>query len=119
MSLTDSQRMWQLLNRSQGRGMHSHELRAAGISGNPSQRAKDITSKGQQVWKLREPRNGRPGVRFFLDGWQPDEAFPVLPNGGAEGGGADVGSAAAPLSAAPFESVWSLETGWYDRPVAA
>jgi hypothetical protein len=83
-SLTDAQRLWVLLRRAGSEGVHSHDIRAEGISGNPSQRAKDVTSKGQQVFTAREPRGKRPGSRYWLAADAPDFAVPVAPNAGTD-----------------------------------
>lgn len=80
MSLTDSRKMYVLLRDSGIKGMHSHELRRAGITGNPSQRAKDIASKGVELWTCREAKNGRPGSRYWLAEHAPEWAVPVKPN---------------------------------------
>lgn len=79
--LTDARRFYVLIRDSEAAGFHSHDARSRGITGNPSQRAKDIVSTGQVVlWTARESRNGRPGSRWWLDGWQPDHATRVRPN---------------------------------------
>lgn len=101
MSLTDARKMYVLLRDSGEKGMHSHELRRAGITGNPSQRAKDIVSKGVGLWTCREPQNGRPGSRYWLAEHAPDWAVPVKPNGTEGGGGLPGDSPAAPLSVEP------------------
>lgn len=80
MSLSDSRRMWKLLNAAGADGMHSHELRRQGITGNPSQRAKDIVSRGVAVWTARENVGKRPGSRYWLAEHAPDWAVPVRPN---------------------------------------
>jgi hypothetical protein len=100
VSLTDARRMWKLMNDAGVTGMHSHDLRVQGISGNPSQRAKDIVSKGQPVFTAREARNGRPGSRYWLQPYAPDFAVPVAPNGSEGGGGVSPpGLPTTPLSA--------------------
>lgn len=85
MSLTDSRRLWKLASERGTEGIHSHECRRLGISGNPSQRSKDIADH-VAFWTRREARNGRPGARYWVDGCQPQDAVPVRPNGGVEGG---------------------------------
>lgn len=109
MSLTDARKMWTLLRDAGETGCHSHDLRRQGITGNPSQRAKDIASKGVAIWTAREPRNGRPGSRWWLAEHAPDWAVPVRPNGVEGGSGATEShplvrrdrAAAAPLNIAP------------------
>ena len=107
MSLTDSRRMWKLAAERGRAGLHSHDARRLGITGNPSQRAKDIADR-VPFWTKRQARNGRPGSLYFTDGNQPSDALPVKPNG-PEGGGGTLGQAretpAAPLSveAAPSQ----------------
>jgi hypothetical protein len=120
--LTDARKLWCILNEAGPEGAHSHDLRALGITGNPSQRLKDIASEGISVFKLREPRGKRPGIRAWLDGWQPEDAFPVLPNhaSGADGGGeAENGTSAAPVSAAPYELIRDFDGTWREEPLAA
>lgn len=76
--MTDAQKMWLALKRAGTTGVHSWDVPFP--TKNASQRAKDVTTKGEQVWKRAERRNGRPGVRFWLDGFQPDDAERVVPN---------------------------------------
>lgn len=80
--LTDTQKFWLDLRNAGEFGIHSWEPR---YSKNISQRSKDCTTKGQQVYKRTERRNGRPGTRYWLDGFQPPDATPVKPNFDAEG----------------------------------
>ncbi len=80
MSLTDARQMYVMLRDSGPDGMHSHELRRRGVSGNPSQRAKDIVSRGVAVWTARENVGKRPGSRYWLAEHAPDWAVPVRPN---------------------------------------
>lgn len=75
--LNDTRRFWKLA--ANPAGIHSHDARRAGVSGNPSQRAKDCADH-TPMWKKRAPRNGRAGVRYFADGYQPSDAEPVKPN---------------------------------------
>lgn len=79
MTLTDARRMWKLADERGREGLHSHDARRLGISGNPSQRAKDIADH-VAFWTIRESRNGRPGSRYFTDGNQPTDATAVRPN---------------------------------------
>lgn len=105
-TLTDSQKLWWLMKQAGAEGVHSHDLRAQGVSGNPSSRAKDCVSKGQPVFTAREARGKRPGARYWLQNGAPDFAVPVAPNG-----------AAAPLSAEPYVLHYDAETNvWSERP---
>jgi hypothetical protein len=92
--VTDAQRMLVLLRRAGSLGLHTHDLRAAGVSGNPSQRAADLEAKGHRIRRVRENRGKRPGSRFFLEpagigsstpgtspGTTPGEVAAVDPNG--------------------------------------
>jgi hypothetical protein len=78
--LTDARRFYVLIRDAGAAGFHSHDARRQGVSGNPSQRAKDIVSKGVPLWTARKARNGRPGSLYWLDGAQPEHATPVRPN---------------------------------------
>ena len=67
MSATDRQRMLELLREAGDRGVHTHDLRRLGVSGNPSQRATDLEQlDGCMIRRVRERRGRRPGSRFFL-----------------------------------------------------
>lgn len=80
MTLTDAQRFYVMLRDAGPSGVHSHRVRHMGLSGNPSQRAKDIASHGVEVWTARENRGKRPGSRYWLGGSHPDWAVLVKPN---------------------------------------
>lgn len=88
VSLTDARRMWVAMRDAGHAGLHSHDVRSLGISGNPSSRAKDIVSKGVAVYTARENRGRRPGSRYWIDPYAPDYAVPVRPNHDVEGDGA-------------------------------
>lgn len=65
--MSDTDRMYRLLRERGARGVHTHELRTMGYSGNPSQRAADIEAKyGVTVERERERRNDRNGSRYRL-----------------------------------------------------
>lgn len=67
--MSDTDRLYRLLKREGSRGVHTHDLRREGISGNPSQRATDVEQKyGVKVARPREFRGGRNGSRFKLVG---------------------------------------------------
>lgn len=87
MSLTDARKMYVLLREAGPTGVHSHDLRSSGTTGQPSQRAKDIASNGVPLATKREARGKRPGSRYWLAHFAPPDATPVQPNGGAERGG--------------------------------
>lgn len=78
--LNDTRLFYALIRESGHAGFHSHEARRRGVTGNPSQRAKDIVSKGFPLWTARDSRGGRPGSLYWLDGNQPEHAIPVRPN---------------------------------------
>lgn len=79
--LNDTRLFWKLSARPGG--IHSHDARKLGVSGNPSQRSKDCADR-TPMWKIRAPRNGRNGTRYFADGYQPSDATPVKPNHGPQ-----------------------------------
>jgi len=49
-------------------GIHSHEIRKLGISGNPSQRISELEEAGYSIEHKREHKGRRPGVRYTLVG---------------------------------------------------
>jgi hypothetical protein len=106
--MTDAQKLWCLMHDAQAAGVHSLDVRRQGVSGNPSARAKDIVSKGHAVWKAPERRGKRPGIRLWLDGWQPDYAEPVLPNG----------ATASEPTEEPYELVRTFDGEWIEQPLA-
>lgn len=80
MSVNDTRILHRLLVEREDAGVHTHEARGRGISGNPSQRAKDLATQGIEVRKRREYHSGRNGSRFWLAKWAPADAVPVRPN---------------------------------------
>lgn len=119
--MSDTERFLALLAERGGAGLHSHETRRLGVSGNPSQRAKDAASAGTPVFKARESVGHRQGVRFWLGQYAPDFAVPVRPNNVSEpagplsgeparAGGADPDAPGETLFDVPDESV-SAVTG--------
>lgn len=66
--MTDCERFLAALREAGPQGLHSHDARRQGLSGNPSQRAADLEAKGYAIRRQRENRGKRPGVRFFLVG---------------------------------------------------
>jgi hypothetical protein len=63
---TDCQRLLIALRARGPAGLHTHEIRKLGISGNPSQRAADLEERGYELRRKREHKGRRPGVRLFL-----------------------------------------------------
>ena len=97
MSLTDTRRFWLELRNAGEKGVHSWDC--YGWTRNAPQRAKDCVDKGQRIYKRTERRNNRPGTRYWLHPFQPQDALPVRPNGPEGGSGeASVQPSAAPLS---------------------
>lgn len=78
--MSDTARFTAFLAERRYEGLHSGEVRRLGISGNPSQRAKDAVTKGTGVFKAAERNGRRPGTRFWLSAYAPDFAVPVQPN---------------------------------------
>lgn len=64
--MTDRIRLLQALRDAGSTGVHSHDLRRAGISGNPSQRIRELRLEGHVIEGEPERRNGRPGKRWTL-----------------------------------------------------
>lgn len=64
--VSDAERMLRLLRTAGSLGVHSHDLRRRGITGNPSQRAADLEAKGHSIERVRENRGRRPGTRYTL-----------------------------------------------------
>lgn len=93
--MSDTDTFLTLLRRSGPHGVHSHYARKAGISGNPSQRAKDLADRGLAVATKREHLNGRNGSRYWLAEHAPDDANRVEPNPSKD---AEAGAAAIPPS---------------------
>lgn len=69
--MTDRDRVLARLREAGSRGVHSHDLRREGYTGNPSQRCNELADEGHTIRRVREARNGRPGVRFILDAGVP------------------------------------------------
>lgn len=80
MSISDSQRLLRMLTEAREEGVHSHTIRRSGISGNPSQRAKDLVTQGVHVFTARENRGRRPGSRYWTEPFAPDFAVAVKGN---------------------------------------
>jgi hypothetical protein len=64
---TDCERLLKLL-REWPAGVHSHAIRNLGVSGNPSQRVRELRDRGFNIESKRENRGKRPGVRYTLRG---------------------------------------------------
>lgn len=115
--LTDAQRMWLALRDAGSEGIHSWDIP---WSKNVSQRCKDVTTKGEQVWTVSEPRNGRAGARYFLEGHQPANASRVLPNHASESAAApreDTGARLEKKAERPYVLIRETSGKW--REVAA
>lgn len=112
MSLTDSRRMWRLAAERGRAGLHSHDARKLGLTGNPSQRAKDIADH-VAFWTKRESRNGRPGSRYWTDGTQPPDAIPVKPNRDVEPSDEAEGGRTGPAERAQIDSGVAAGPGAY------
>ena len=115
MSLTDAQRFWLELKNAGAAGLHSWDC--YGWTRNASQRAKDCVTKGQQVYVRTERRNGRPGARYFLEGFQPSDALPVAPNG-TEREPLDQPTPAPPDTTEPVAIVRDFDGSWSEVPVS-
>lgn len=63
---TDGERLLIALRARGATGIHSHEIRKLGISGNPSQRAAELEAAGYEIRHEREHKGRRPGVRYTL-----------------------------------------------------
>ena len=110
MTLTDTQRLWREIRDAGTRGLHSWDV--YGWTRNGPQRAKDVVDKGQVLYKRPERRNGRPGVRWWLEGFQPDDAELVPGNGpGLGGGGSSMSQAQQHAAAEPSVVVWDFRPG--------
>lgn len=117
---TDTERVLEALRAAGGRGLHSHDIRRRGLSGNPSQRMSDLQDLGYVIEAQRENVGRRPGTRYFLKrdvgagAGRPEGNF-FVDSSGAGSGGAQSGARGArsgphpspdadgPRSAALFE----------------
>lgn len=63
---TDCERIAAKLKTLGSRGLHSHEIRKLGFSGNPSQRITELEDQGYEIRHVREHVGRRPGTRYFL-----------------------------------------------------
>lgn len=64
--LTDRDRVLAALRAAGPQGLHSHDVRRRGLSGHPSERAKELEERGYTIRREREYRDGRNGTRFYL-----------------------------------------------------
>jgi hypothetical protein len=78
--VSDTDRLIALLQDRRQIGLHTHEARKLGISGNPSQRAKDAVTAGTPLRKRRENVGRRQGMRLWLEEHAPIESDRVTPN---------------------------------------
>lgn len=125
--MSDTDRFVAFLAERRAEGLHSGEIRRLGISGNPSQRAKDAVDQGTGIFKARENVGRRQGVRFWLAQYAPDFAVPVAPNRPSEPSSATnegTDAEAAPPDASDAPTAPSLPSSGQlfempDRPTSA
>jgi hypothetical protein len=96
--MSDTMRMLSLLRDYREAGVHSLDVRGYGVSGNPSQRAKDLVDRGYSIVTKRERRGKRNGSRYWLREHGPRDANRV--KGNREGGAGDYEEDAADASPA-------------------
>ena len=117
--LTGNQKLWQALRQAERAGVHSHDVIERKISYNPSQRAKDVTTKGFQVWAREERRGRSNGSRYWLDPYQPSDATRVAPNNGAEVDSPPVAvDPAPPDTLEPVAIIRDWDGKWRELPVS-
>jgi len=76
--MSDRLRFLRALEEAGRAGLHSHDVRRRGISGHPSERARELEAQGVKIRRERENVGRRPGVRFFLEGGvKPGEREPA------------------------------------------
>jgi len=63
---TDCERVLAVLRARGKSGIHSHEIRKLGLSGNPSQRVRELEAQGFEISHEREHKGRRPGIRYRL-----------------------------------------------------
>lgn len=64
--MSDKLRMLALLEEAGSRGIHTHDVRKLGVSGNPSERRRELLEDGYGIKVVRENRGKRPGARYIL-----------------------------------------------------
>jgi hypothetical protein len=106
--MSDTDRLRILLGAAGTLGVHSHEIRREGISGNPSQRAKDLVTRGIEVSKRRENVGRRQGIRYWLAEHAPPDAQDVRPNNKHEPPRCQCGCG-APLEEMRVGAVWASD----------
>jgi len=107
--VSDRDRILAALRNAGTQGMHSHDLRKLGYSGNPSQRVAELRDDGHRITGELERRNKRHGIRWWLieearvgNGAAPDSSSPVKSAASAPGSSSVSGSAPGhPASVAP------------------
>lgn len=105
---TDNERLLIALRARGATGIHSHEIRKLGISGNPSQRISELEEQGFEISKVREHKGRRPGTRYTLVGSSAgtqERAFSGCSDSGFPAAGDSVGGA----DCSPAPSVASSE----------
>jgi hypothetical protein len=63
---TDCEKVLTALRARGKAGIHSHEIRRLGFSGNPSQRVTELEEQGFEISHVREHKGRRPGIRYLL-----------------------------------------------------
>jgi hypothetical protein len=102
--VSDKLRFLQRVKDAGPRGVHSHDIRREGISGHPSERARELEAEGHPIRRERQFVNGRNGVRFFYVqsdvglGAGTSSGAPSCVDSGVEGSPAN-DNATTPLSA--------------------
>lgn len=66
--MSDRERFLEAVKLAGKHGLHSHTVRRKGISGHPSERARELEAEGVAIRREREFIDGRNGVRFFYEG---------------------------------------------------
>lgn len=103
--MSDKLRLLQAFRDAGSTGLHSHDIRRAGLSGNPAQRVIELRLEGHVIEGEVEWRNGRNGKRWTLTH---DAAAPVgakrNPDSLVQNAGRDRGAEGPPsLFEAPHE----------------
>lgn len=113
--MSDRLRLLHALRDAGSTGLHSHDIRRAGLSGNPAQRIIELREEGHVIEGETEWRNGRNGKRWILTR---DAAAPVgrgtISDSISRNAGRDRG-AGAQLFAIPHESKSALLHDYEDE----
>lgn len=92
--MSDRLRVLDALREAEDGGVHSHDIRVRGLSGNPSQRIAELEAEGHEITIIRENRGKRPGARYFLTKFLRDTGVAAL-GGPPSGRRSDSGAAAS------------------------